>query len=349
MAFLRNIWYVAAWDHEVSDGKPLARTLLNEPVVMFRSPQGVHALMDRCPHRFAPLHLGKQVGNALQCPYHGLEFDGSGACTRNPHGDGSIPKAAKVKSYPLVERDSILWIWMGDPEKADPSLIPRFESLDPESWYIGKDYLRARANYQLEVDNIMDLSHIDYLHASTLGNGNGKNAETTVVQDGNTVHSLRLNRNERLSPELERRNGLPPGTLVDRWLDVRWDPPGVMELVVGNAPTGSDDPRKAPGQIRYFQHLFSPETDHTAHYWFATSRRKDLGAEGERIVAEMIVFLRQPFETEDLPMLEAQQRAMGTAEFWELRPILLPTDAPGIRARRVLDALIKAEQKSLSS
>lgn len=344
MTFLRNAWYVAAWDDEVPVGKPLARTLLNEPVVLFRTDKGVRALFDRCPHRFAPLHLGRQEGDGLRCPYHGLEFDGAGVCTRNPHGDGRIPGAARVRSYPLVERDSVLWIWMGDAEKADPGLIPRFASLDPEGWYVAKDYLLTKAHYQLDVDNIMDLSHIDYLHASTLGNGSSKNAETKVVQDGDTVYSLRLNRNERLSPELERRNGLEPGTLVDRWLDVRWDPPGVLELEVGNAPAGADDPRKAPGQVRHFQHLFSPETEHTTHYWFATSRRKSLGPDGARIVAEMITFLRGPFETEDLPMLEAQQAAMGTTDFWALKPILLATDAPAVRARRVLDSLIRAER-----
>ncbi|MGY8631985.1 aromatic ring-hydroxylating dioxygenase subunit alpha [Bradyrhizobium sp. 14AA] len=345
MKFLRNCWYIAAWDEELKPGKPLGRKLLNENIAMFRDSAGrAHAISDRCPHRFAPLHLGKVTGDSLQCPYHGLEFDGAGQCTRNPHGNGSIPHAAKVKSYPVAERYSIIWIWMGEESKADQALIPSFERMDPENWFVGKEYLHVLSNYQLDVDNILDLSHIDYLHAATLGGSNSEAAETEVVQKGNTVYSLRLVRNERLSEELERRNGLPPGTRVDRWLDVRWEPPGVMELIVGNAPTGSDDPR-ALGKPLYFFHMFTPETETTAHYWFGVSKPKASGEAGKDFVLGQVSFLKRPFETEDLPMLEAQQRSMGGSSFWDLKPVLLPIDGPAVRARRILDTLIEAEQK----
>ena len=107
MSYLRNAWTVAAWAHELDGGKLLARTLLDEPLVFFRNAQGQpQALLDRCPHRFAPLSMGKLCdgGASVQCPYHGLRFDGGGACVHNPHGDGRIPVAAKVRSYPVVER-----------------------------------------------------------------------------------------------------------------------------------------------------------------------------------------------------------------------------------------------------
>jgi vanillate O-demethylase monooxygenase subunit len=345
MSYLLDCWYVAAWDHEINSERPLGRVLLDEPVALYRGADGTpHALSDRCPHRFAPLHLGKVCGDSVQCAYHGLEFGPQGNCTRNPHGNGVIPVRAAVRSYPVVERYSIIWIWMGRPELADPSTIPHFDSLDPQTYFVGKDYLRARANYQLEVDNIMDLSHIDYLHPGTLGGGVDKNAETRVVQEGNRVWSYRLARNERLSPELESRNRLEPGTRVDRWLDVRWDPPGVMELQVGFALAGAPDPRSS-GKYRLFQHLFTPETQGTAHYWFASSVPRAEGPHGESLIAEVVAFLRRPFETEDLPMLEAQQLAMRGSGFWELNPILLPGDAASVRARRVLDQLIAQEKK----
>ena len=132
--YLRNVWYVAAWDHEVPADRPLARTILGERLVFFRDADGrPQALFDRCPHRFAPLSMGKVVDGCIQCPYHGLQFGGDGACTRNPHGSGLIPKAAQVRSYPVVERWSVLWIWIGDAAQADPELIPNFRSMDPES------------------------------------------------------------------------------------------------------------------------------------------------------------------------------------------------------------------------
>lgn len=346
MSFLRQCWYVAAWDNEVPPQRPLGRMLLGERLVIYRTAEGVvHALDDRCPHRFAPLHMGKVCGDAIRCGYHGLEFGPDGSCIRNPHAPGNIPAKARVRHYPVVERDSLIWIWMGDPERADPDKIPRFESMDPATHFVGKGYLLARAHYQLEVDNIMDLSHIDYLHPGTLGGASDPNAETSVVQQGDRVISYRLARNERLSPELEARNRLEPGTRVDRWLDVRWDPPGVMELQVGFAAAGTPEPRKT-GRPRFFQHLFTPETETTTHYWFASSVPRSEGPQGEEIVVEMVRFLRAPFESEDLPMLEAQQRMMDGREFWSLQPVLLSSDAAAVRARRVMDQLVKAEQAS---
>lgn len=343
MTYLRNTWYVAAWDHEVTGTQPLGRRLLDEPVVLFRDSQGQpHALMDRCPHRFAPLSLGKVVGDSLRCAYHGLEFGGSGMCSRNPHGNGNIPRSAQVRRYPVVERWSVLWIWMGDPALADDSLIPEFRSMDPETRFVGKDYLLAKAEYQLETDNILDLSHIEFLHPGTLGSDAVKQAEADVQQEGNSVYSRRLTRNEQLMPSLADRYGIPREQLVDRWLDTRWDAPAVMELWVGVAPAGTPDPR-AVGKRVPFAHLFTPETATTTHYWFATSYPRKMGEEGRQRALSDVAYLRGPFETEDLPMLEAQQRAMGDQEFWSMKPILLPSDAAAVRVRRVLKGLIEAE------
>jgi vanillate O-demethylase monooxygenase subunit len=151
MAYLRNTWYVAAWDEEVKPNALFSRRLLGEALVFFREQSGqVRALADRCAHRFAPLSKGTLCKDVVRCPYHGLEFDGEGQCTRNPHGNGAIPKAAQVRAYPVVEKYSVIWIWMGDAEKADEALIPDFSCMDPQRFYVAKRYLHARANYVLE-------------------------------------------------------------------------------------------------------------------------------------------------------------------------------------------------------
>jgi len=115
-SYLRNAWYVAAWSDDLADGGVLGRTILKEPVVLYRKADGnVAALQDRCPHRFAPLSMGKVLnGDRLQCPYHGLEFDPSGACVLNPHGTKNIPPRARVRSYPVTEKHKAIWIWMGE-------------------------------------------------------------------------------------------------------------------------------------------------------------------------------------------------------------------------------------------
>jgi vanillate O-demethylase monooxygenase subunit len=344
MAYLRNSWYVAAWDEEVTPGALLSRRLLGDAVVFFREESGhIRALADRCPHRFAPLSKGTLCANAIRCAYHGLEFDGSGQCTRNPHGNGAIPRAAQVKAYPVVEKYSLVWIWMGDEHHADPALIPDFSCMDPQRFYVAKRYLHARANYVLEADNILDLSHIQYLHPTTLGSDDVSSAITRVEQDGETVWSYRQTVNEIMPAFLYAAMGIPADTPVDRWIDVRWNAPASMLLMAGAVPTGR--PRNE-GRETALPHLFTPETETTTHYWFAFPMPLEMGDMGKQIAEDQASALAVPFTLEDLPMLEAQQQAMGDAEFWALKPVLLPGDAGAVRARRVLDGLIAKERQA---
>jgi len=342
MRFLRNIWYVAAWADEIAGDTLLPRTLLDERILFFRDTQGeIQAIADRCPHRFAPLHMGRHEGDAVRCGYHGLAFDGRGRCVHNPHGSGAIPRSAAVQCYPVTQRHGAIWIWMGDPVLADPDAIPDFHFNDPDRYIVAKRYLHVKANYMLETDNIMDLSHIQYLHPGTLGSDNVSTATIELLQDGDTIWSKRLVHAERLPDFLYKANGIAPGTIVDRWIDVRWDAPANMVLYVGAVPAGQDtgDRRGRP-----ITHHFTPETQTTSHYWFANSYPESMGEAGVQVAQAHIDALNRPFADEDLPMLEAQQNMMGEADFWALKPILLPSDAPGIRARRVLARLIAAEE-----
>ena len=190
MTYLRNAWYLAAWSSEVRPRELFQRRLLDEPLVLYRLNDGSpRALQDRCPHRFAPLHLGKIVGDAVQCPYHGLQFSPSGNCVLNPHGP--VPTAARVRSYPVAERYSAIWIWMGDPARADPNSITPFDFLSPEHCYVGTGYLRINAHYELETDNILDLSHIEFLHP-VFSSEAVRSAKVQSSQEGDTVWSKRF-------------------------------------------------------------------------------------------------------------------------------------------------------------
>lgn len=347
MTFLRNTWYVAAWNEEVKPGELFARTLLNESVLLFRDEQGkVQAIHNRCPHRFAPLSMGKHCGSHVQCAYHGLEFDGTGACTHNPHGDRKIPRAAQVKAYTVVERYSVIWIWMGEAVLADETLIPDFSCIDPAYFYVAKRYLHAKANYVLESDNILDLSHIQYLHPTTLGSEGVSQAITSVEQSADTIWSYRQTVSETMPEFLYAAMGIPTGTLVDRWIDVRWQAPANMLLLAGAVATGRP---RAEGSETALPHLFSPETDTTTHYWFAFPMPVAMGEMGAQIAEQQVSAINVPFTDEDLPMLEAQQQIIGAVDFWDLKPVLLPGDAAAVRARRVLDKLIAEEAAAASS
>src|SRR5579863_3320431 len=125
--FLRNRWYVAAFPDEV--GRTLlARTFLNEDVVLFRKQDGsLSALEDRCAHRRLPLSAGRLLGDTIQCGYHGLVYNGTGACIKVPGQE--IPNGTRVRSYPVIERNQYVWIWMGDPKNADEKLLPDYSRL----------------------------------------------------------------------------------------------------------------------------------------------------------------------------------------------------------------------------
>lgn len=346
MSYLKSCWYMAAWASEIPSNTLFARTLLDQNVVMYRDQNGIaHALQDRCPHRFVPLSTGTLCKNngTVKCRYHGLEFDSSGQCVHNPHGEGKIPAAARVNRYPLIEQHNSLWIWMGDPAKADPALIPDFSCMNPEHFHVGEGYLHAKANYVLESDNILDLSHIQFLHPGTLGSDSVKDSTTEVKQEGNTIWSMRQTHNETLPDFLYQAWNITPGTLVDRWIDVRWDAPANMLLISGATPAGQP---RSQGVETLIPHLFTPETQSTTHYWFAMPMPKALGPEAEHIANTQITALRVPFETEDLPILEAQQANMAGTDFWENKPILLVGDAAAVRARRILDQQIKAENQA---
>lgn len=339
MPFLRNAWYVAAWSAEVAENRMLARRILDEAVVLYRDTHGaVHALADRCPHRFAPLSMGHLLNGVVQCRYHGLRFDGTGTCVHNPHGP--VPKAARVRSYPVFERYSAVWIWMGDPAQADESRLPEFDFLVPEGWYVGTGYMTIDGGYELEIDNILDLSHIEFLHPLFASEAVSR-AEVHCSQDAETVWSRRFIREDTPPPFLYEAFNIPHGSLVDRWLDVRWQAPALMALWAGGVISGRP---KEEGVVSPQAHFFTPESASRTHYFYAIAFPRMLGQAGEALARENVELLRQPFEHEDKPVIEAVARSMGGADLWSLSPVLLRGDEAAVRARRILGKRIAAEQ-----
>lgn len=340
--YLKNTWYVAGWADEVFDAM-LPRTIIEEPIVMFRKSDGqAVALHDRCPHRFAPLHLGKRIDDTIECAYHGLRFDCNGICTGNPHGDGKPPRNAHVRSFPLVERYGLLWIWMGLPANADDSTIPELSFVTDPSFQNVKGYTHAQGNYELMTDNIMDLGHIEFLHPGLLGSEAVRRAHSEVLQEGSTVFSNRLTSNEVLPPFLQvwYEAGARP---VQRWLNVRWDAPAIMKLTVGVLPEGDIRSKSHESQGC---HLMTPANATSTHYFWAQGR--NWGVPDPEMDKARLDSLRKAFDTQDKPMIEAVQQNMGTNDLDSLKPVMLTVDAGPIRARRVLAKLIANELKTES-
>jgi phenylpropionate dioxygenase-like ring-hydroxylating dioxygenase large terminal subunit len=332
--YLENAWYAAAWSEEIVEAM-LPRKLLGRPIVLYRNPAGkVNALTDRCPHRFAPLHMGKLHGDVVECPYHGLRFDGSGTCVHNPHGDGTIPRAACVPSHPVVERYRLVWVWMGAPELADASSIPDFSYVDDPAYTTVTGSVSGAGHYELYSDNILDLGHAEFLHTG-LGAPAFTKGPREIYQDGLTVWSNVHSLNDYLSPLHAALKQLE-GRRLDWWVDTRWDPPASMDLTLYVDEIGGS--RQTARWIDRTFHIMTPETESTTHYFWAASR--NYRREEVELSRAMQEGFTAAFENEDKPMIAAQQANMETTDFWSLRPVLLAGDAGGVRARRVLAGLI---------
>jgi phenylpropionate dioxygenase-like ring-hydroxylating dioxygenase large terminal subunit len=342
MTFLRNAWYCAGFSSDLEPGKTRAITMLGEPVVLYRKEDGAPvALADRCPHRFAPLSLGRVCEGQLQCGYHGLRFDASGQCTHNPHGDGAIPKAAQVRAYPVLERHQALWVWMGDAAAAAPALLPDFTEVEErEGWSRVEGYVHVRANYQLMNDNLLDLTHVPYLHP-LLGGGGPPPPDMRVrlgmEQVGDSVLSINELDNMPTTPlyQMVWERGAPPA-LCSMRANMRWYAPSLLLLNTGATVVGGsrDDGPSLP-----IAHWLTPETEMTTHYFWAQARNRFVGdAAMDAALAEGV---GSAFRNEDEPMIEACQRNMGTTDLMSLKPLLLQTDGPATRARRIVEQKLK--------
>ena len=169
--YLLDYWYLAAWSHEVGD-RPLRRIFFDSELVLYRTASGeVRAMEDRCPHRFARLSGGRVVGDALECPYHGLRFGREGRCVHNPFS-AVIPPRALVRIFPVIEDDGFIWLWPGDPALAHESPVPDYRFLKQKPTFeLLRLYNRLEADFLLGIDNLMELSHAGFLHRNSIGQG----------------------------------------------------------------------------------------------------------------------------------------------------------------------------------
>jgi vanillate O-demethylase monooxygenase subunit len=338
--FPLNTWWVAALSNEIGDDL-LARRLLNKPVVLYRTQAGAPvAMLDRCPHRFASLSKGRRLGDQVECIYHGLRFDASGTCTRSPYHE-ALPQGVQVETFPVVDLYGFIWIWMGDRDLADPATIPDHSMvpIDGYRWIAGNETYQG--DWQLCVDNLMDLTHLFWLHTSTIGGykeeaGPLPGEEYHVRQDGNRV----VGRN--LTPNIEKPsatgNGIPPGVAYDQWNDVIWTCPGSLTFEIQAAPTGV---RQADKPYMTQSHLMTPAGDGESHYFWAVSRAFD---NEEQYDAKWAHFFGNIFRTEDAPIMADIHRNMEGRDLMDLRPVILPRDRGAVMARRTIARAIAAEK-----
>ncbi len=337
-AFPMGRWWVAAFAWELKD-KPLARTLLNHRVVLFRTPDGrVSALQDRCCHKDLPLSLGSIEERGLRCGYHGLLFDCAGTCIEVP-GQERIPSKARVPAFHVEERDQIVWIWIGaTPEEHPTDQPPAYEFHRKEGFRFGGGVVHYDAPYQLIHDNLLDLSHLGYVHIFTIGGNPGvhMNAQMKVEQAGDVVRVVRHMPGSHPPPTYTA--AFPFKGLVDRWQEIEFHVSHVR-IWTGAVDQGSaslDDSDRGGFHMRGF-HGTTPETDTTSHYFWtiATNPGQD-----EENVLSLVVDQTEKTFLEDKTIIEAQWENMRSLDF--LPQVDIHVDVGPNRARRVIDRMLKA-------
>ena len=337
--FLKNAWYAAIWSKDLPAGEPVARTFLNQPMVLFRTDSGTPAaLEDRCCHRAAPLSRGTCQEHTIECGYHGLRFDATGACVRIP-GQSRIPPEARVRSYPVRERHNMIWIWMGDAAKADESDIPDYPWLDDPSWVAATGYIPMRGHYQLLIDNLLDFTHVTYLHKNTLSADPAEaNVPIKVARTENTVSVERWITGLHAPPLFARAGGF--NGKVDRWQTTTWRAPSTLAFDVGcaTAGTGAQDGDRSHGISIWSMHLITPETETSTHYHWGYVRNFALD---DPAMTDMLHDGAEATFMEDVSMIEAQQKNLDGGSTDGLLDI--NADNPPLQMRRIMERLIAAE------
>ncbi|GAO54571.1 aromatic ring-hydroxylating dioxygenase subunit alpha [Novosphingobium sp. MD-1] len=347
MIHVRNTWHVACWSMDLEAGRPFAITMANDPVVIFRAESGrIVALEDRCVHRLAPLSLGRCEGEALRCLYHGLKFEADGRCSEIP-GQDTIPATARVRSYPVVDRHSWIWVWLGDPKRADPGLIPPAVGFDDPDYILGRGQLDYDAQARLIHDNLCDFTHLAFVHANSFGaDEEWARTRPKVTQLPRGVRFERWVRGQNRSTI---NGGLEP---VDLWSCYEYHVPGILLMPSASYPAGTADRlRDAPPPpdvprtgVTFTSQAVTALTDSTSRYFFSWGPHRDHGDEALR---DRLMGVAAMAFAEDKTMIEAQQKVIDRDP---ARPILPVTFDKGVVLyNRLVERLARDEREAVSA
>ncbi|KXU30482.1 hypothetical protein A0J57_18765 [Sphingobium sp. 22B] len=338
--YVRNAWYVAGWAQSLANGELLALKILDRPIVIYRTGSGrLVALEDRCRHRSAPLSKGRVEGEEIRCMYHGFKYGATGACTEIP-GAAAIPATARVTAYPVVERHSWIWVWMGDEAGADPALIPPVSGIDEGRFVLKPGVIDYRAAAALVCDNLLDFSHLSYVHPNSFGvTEEWALTRPRIEQRDRGLHLERWVRDQPAphhQPELGR---------IDYWNEYEFSVPGILSLTFKMFPVGAAERHggRSPGDdpsllsFSYSLQAVTPMTEGTARYFFAYGPRVEEDVDG---YAEAFSAVANAAFLEDKEIIEAQQArlAEGDADM-----LIVRADSALVQYRRLVERLSAAE------
>lgn len=335
---IKNCWYVAARSSEVSR-EPVARNILGTSIVMFRKENGeAVALQNRCAHRSFPLVNGKLEGDTIRCGYHGLIYDCSGQCIAIPMQDRK-PEGIAVRAYTVKEYGGFVWVWGNPAVDASDSAFPAMPWLADNDWAVEVGYLEIASNYVHLHENLLDLSHLSFLHETSFGTPEYARAPVEMDIDGDDIQVWR--EVKCVLPDIYakplgwqnqqalRRSGsqfLTPGLHLNTG-------------ILSNLEIPEQDQQPQP-TVKVLQ-LITPASQHETHYWYAQCRNfeinnTDMGA--FMIKANGLAFAEDQFALEEIAKIQSHDHA---PDYYEAD---IATDKAGIKMRNLLKELSDQEQ-----
>ncbi len=339
--FPKNAWYVACTPDEIDAG-PLGRKICGESIAFYRGDEKrVAALEDFCPHRGAPLSLGRVCEGKLVCGYHGLSMGCDGKTVSMP--GQRVRGFPALRTFPVEERYGFVWVWPGDAALADKALIPHQEWFDNDAWAFGGGLFHIACDYRLMIDNLMDLTHETYVHSNSIGQKEIDEVPCKTQVDGNQVVTSRFMENIEAPPFWKmalRGNGLADDVAVDRWQICRFTPPASVMIEVGVAHAGHGG-YNASAEHKVYSvvvDFMTPETDTSIHYFWGMARKFK---PEDQALTDSIREGQGKIFSEDLQMLELQQRNL--LDHPERALLMLNIDAGGVQSRKILDRMMAAE------
>lgn len=340
--FLKNTWYVACSAAELGE-QPLGRKICNEAMVFYRGADAqVAALEDFCPHRGAPLSLGRVCEGQLVCGYHGLVMGCDGKTVSMP--GQRVRGFPPIRSFPVAERYGFIWAWPGDAAQADLDAIPKPIWHDNPQWAYGGGLFHIQCDYRLMIDNLMDLTHETYVHANSIGQKEIDEVPCKTTTEGDVVVTSRFMHNIEAPPFWKmalRGNDLADDVPVDRWQICRFSPPSHVMIEVGVAHAGNGG-YEAPDESKVYSVVvdyLTPETDTSMWYFWGMARKFK---PDDPSMTDAIRAGQHKIFSEDLQMLEQQQQNL--LRHPDRRLLMLNIDAGGVQSRKVIERLMAQEQ-----
>jgi len=334
--FLKTFWYAAAWSNEIEHSL-FARTICNEPMILYRTQAGnVVCMEDRCCHRRLPLHMGRLIGDSVQCHYHGLIFEPQGRCVKVP-GQELIPPSAQLRTFAAAERHGLVWVFLGPKDLAVEAKIPDYHWITDSNWGAKGTHFNVKANYMLIVENLLDLTHLAFVHASTIGNAAVVESAAVQFKRGpDSVDVVRRMTNCAPPPTYVKAGGFTGN--IDRWQYINFMPPGFVRLETGGRDAGKEADPSAKNITLRNLNIITPESETSSHYFWAQCH--DFDVKNQALTDMLFDDVNAAFR-QDVDVFEAQQQSIAGRP--DAAEVDVHGDIGGLHARRIIRELIERQ------